>query len=144
MLGEKEPFLCLVVLVLRARPEGNPSKRECAGCEGSRVIFPALLLILDKYSSWRVGRVVQMIFSAVRTTLRSLLRSDLVAELNQTVIDVQRTDSMMGEFVVPRNVNDSTAITVLFMMVSGGGGGGGGGSPEVHDHLHGFECVKVC
>ncbi len=33
----------------------------------------------------------------VRTTLRSLLRSDLVAELNQTVIDVQRTDSMMAE-----------------------------------------------
>ncbi len=37
-----------------------------------------------------------MIRSAVRTTLRSLLRSDLVAELNQTVIDVQRTDSMMA------------------------------------------------
>ncbi len=30
-----------------------------------------------------------MIQSAVRTTLCSLLRSDLVAELNQTVIDVQ-------------------------------------------------------
>ncbi len=38
-----------------------------------------------------------MIRSAVRTTLRSLLRSDLVAELNQTVIDVQRTDSMIAE-----------------------------------------------
>ncbi len=24
---------------------------ECAGCEGSRVIFPALLLTLDEYSS---------------------------------------------------------------------------------------------
>ncbi len=35
--------------------------------------------------------------SAVRTTLQSLLRSDLVAELNQTVIDVQRMDSMMAE-----------------------------------------------
>ncbi len=43
------------------------------------------------------GGVVPMIRSAVRTTLRSLLRSDLVAELNQTVIDVQRTDSMMVE-----------------------------------------------
>ncbi len=53
-----------------------------------------ILLTLDKYSSWRVGRVVPMIRSAVRTTLRSLLRSDLVAELNQTVIDVQRTDTM--------------------------------------------------
>ncbi len=37
-----------------------------------------------------------MIRSAVRTTLRSLLRSDLVAELNQTVIDVQRTDSTVS------------------------------------------------
>ncbi len=32
----------------------------CAGCEGSRVIFPALLLTLDEYSSWRVGRVGPM------------------------------------------------------------------------------------
>ncbi len=59
------------------------------------MILPALLLSLDKYSSWRLGRVVPMIRSAVRTTLRSLRRSDLVAELNRTVIDVQRTDSMM-------------------------------------------------
>ncbi len=66
-------------------------------CVGSRVIFLALLLTLDKYSSWRVGRVVPMIRSAVRTTHCSLLRTDLVAELNQTVIDVQRTDSMMAE-----------------------------------------------
>ncbi len=61
------------------------------------MILPACLLALDKYSSWRVGRVVPMIHSAVRTTLRSLLRSDLVAELNQTVIEVQRMDSMMAE-----------------------------------------------
>ncbi len=60
-------------------------------------MFPALLLTLDKCSSWRLGRVVPMIHSAVRATLRSLLRSDLVAELNQTVIDVQSTDSMMVE-----------------------------------------------
>ncbi len=61
------------------------------------MILTALLLNLDKHSSWRVGRVEPMIRSAVRTTLRSLLRSYLVAELNQTVIDVQRTDSMMAE-----------------------------------------------
>ncbi len=61
------------------------------------MISPALLLTLDKNSPWRVGRVVPMIHSAVRTTLRSLLRSDLVAELNQTDIGVQRTDSMMAE-----------------------------------------------
>ncbi len=41
--------------------------------------------------------VVSMIRLAVQTTLRSLLRSDLVAELNQTVIDMQRIDSMMVE-----------------------------------------------
>ncbi len=62
------------------------------------MILSALLLTLDEYSSWRVGRVVPMISSAVWTTLHSLLRSDLVAELNQTVIDVQRTDSMMAEY----------------------------------------------
>ncbi len=61
------------------------------------MILPALLLTLDKYSSWRVGRVVPMIRSAVRTTFCSLLRSDLVAELNQTVNEVQRMDSMMAE-----------------------------------------------
>ncbi len=48
---------------------------------------------------------------------------------------------------MPKNLNDSTAVTVLFVMVSGGraGGGGGGGefSPEIHDHLHSFERVKL-
>ncbi len=73
--------------------------RGSAGCEGFRVIFPALFLTLDEYSSWRVERVVPIILSAVRTTLRSLLRSDLVAELNQTAVDVQRMDSMMSRTV---------------------------------------------
>ncbi len=66
----------------------NSSQRECAGSEGSRVILPAFLLILDRYSSWRVGRVVP----------NDLLSSPdylPVAELNQ--IDVQKTDSMMAE-----------------------------------------------
>ncbi len=40
-----------------------------------------------------------MIRSAVRTTLRSILRLNLVAERNQTVIEVQRTDSMMAELL---------------------------------------------
>ncbi len=61
------------------------------------MIFPGLLLNLDKYSSLRERRAVPMIRSVVRTTVRSLLWSDLVAELNQTVIDVQRMDSMMAE-----------------------------------------------
>ncbi len=73
---------------LQRRPDGNSSKRECAECEVSRVILPDLLLTLDKYSSWREARVVPMICSAVQTTLRSFLMSDLVAELNQTVIDM--------------------------------------------------------
>ncbi len=42
--------------------------------------------------------------------------------------------------VEPRNLNDSTAVTVLFMMVSGESGGV---SPEVHDHLHCFERVQL-
>ncbi len=43
--------------------------------------------------------------------------------------------------VVPRNLNDSTVVTVLFMIVSGGRAGGV--SPEVHDHLHCFERVEL-
>ncbi len=34
-------------------------------------------------------------------------------------------------------------VVMLFMMVSGERAGGGGGSPEVHDHLHCFECVVL-
>ncbi len=60
------------------------------------MILPVLFLTLDKYSSWRLGRLVPMIRSAVRTTLCSLLWSDWVAELNQTIIEVQRMDSMMA------------------------------------------------
>ncbi len=41
--------------------------------------------------------------------------------------------------MVPRNLNDSTVVTVLFMMVSGEQGV----SPEVHGHLHCFECVEL-
>ncbi len=43
--------------------------------------------------------------------------------------------------VLLRNLNDSTAVTVLFMMVRGGRARGV--SPEVHDHLHSFERVKL-
>ncbi len=129
-----------------------------------------------------------MIRSAVRTTLRSLLRSDLVAELNQTVIDVQRMDSMMAEYTFSAAPvagwtssagEGSTVSAGLFFYIgvdvivslqvlgdgaaqesewlhcshsavhdgvwgeSEGGGGGGGCSPEVHDHLHSFERVKL-
>ncbi len=51
-----------------------------------------------------------MICSAIRTTLSSLLRSDLVVELNQTVIEVHRKDSMM--------IHDSTR-TVSAALLAG-------------------------
>ncbi len=41
---------------------------------------------------------------------------------------------------MPRNLNDSTAVTVLSMMVSGESREV---SPEVHDHLHCFERVQL-
>ncbi len=42
---------------------------------------------------------------------------------------------------MPGNLNDSTAVTVLFMMVSGGRAGGV--SPKVHNHLQCFERVQL-
>ncbi len=58
------------------------------------MIFLAIFLTLDVY---RVGRGAPIIRSAVRTILCSLLIPDFIAEPNQTVIDVHRTDSMMAE-----------------------------------------------
>ncbi len=43
--------------------------------------------------------------------------------------------------VVLRNLNDSTAVTVMFMMVSGGRAGRV--PPEVHYHLHSFDSVYL-
>ncbi len=43
--------------------------------------------------------------------------------------------------VVLRNLNDSTVITVLFMMVRWGESKGV--SSEVHGHVHFFECVEL-
>ncbi len=56
-----------------------------------------------------------MIRSAVRTTLRSLLRSDLVAELNQTVIDVQRMDSMMAEYTFSAGEGSRASAGLFFL-----------------------------
>ncbi len=41
---------------------------------------------------------------------------------------------------MPRNLNDSTAVTVLFMMVSGGRAGGFLLKPTI---IHGFERVQL-
>ncbi len=43
--------------------------------------------------------------------------------------------------VVPRNLNDSTVVTVLFMMVSEGSAEGG--PPEVYYRLHSFERFEL-
>jgi len=40
--------------------------------------------------------------------------------------------------VVPRNLNDSTAASVLSMMKSGNNAG-----VFLHDHFHCFECVQL-
>ncbi len=45
-----------------------------------------------------MGRGAPIIRSAVRTVLCSLLIPDFVAEPNQTVIEVHRTDSMTAEY----------------------------------------------
>ena len=58
------------------------------------MIFPARFLTLEVYRSWMVGRLALMIFSADLTVRWSLFLSSLVADPNQTVIEVHRTDSM--------------------------------------------------
>ncbi len=88
-------------------------------CDGSRVILSALLLTLDEYSSWRVGRVVPMISPAVRITLRSLLRSDLVAELNQTEDrlndgGVELFQQLLWHVELPQLVKDVQPLLSLF------------------------------
>ncbi len=44
------------------------------------------------------------------------------------------------EMVAPRNLNDSTVISAVH---DGEWGESRGVSPEVHDHLHCFECVEL-
>src|SRR4029434_8413531 len=75
-------------------PEGRSLNNLCPGCEGSAVIFPARFLTLEVYRSWMVGRLAQMSFSEDLTDRWSLFLSSLVADPNQTVIEVHRTDSM--------------------------------------------------
>ncbi len=52
------------------------------------MILPALLLALDEYSSWRVGGGGGFAQQSGLPSVLVLLRSDLVAELNPTVIDM--------------------------------------------------------
>jgi len=61
------------------------------------MILPALFLTLEEHRSWRVGRGTPIILSVFRTVRCSLLMSDLVAESNQIVMEVHKTDSMTAE-----------------------------------------------
>jgi len=94
--GKKKVFLCRDVFVASDRSrrldDGNSSNRWCQGLVESVRILSALFLSLEEYRSWRVGRGPPKILSSVRTVHCSLLMSVLVAEPNQTVIDVHRTD----------------------------------------------------
>src|SRR4029434_3283657 len=71
-------------------PEGRSLNNLCPGCEGSAMIFPARFLTLEVYRSWMVGRLAPMIFSADLTERWSCFLSSLVADPNQTVIEVHR------------------------------------------------------
>src|SRR4029434_3328005 len=82
------------VLVLIDRsllPEGSGTRSLCPGWEGSAIIFPARLRVLDAYKSWREGKLQPITFSAERMTRCSLLLSLAVAAAYQMV----RMDSMM-------------------------------------------------
>ena len=96
----KKLTLCRLVLAnsaLYRLPEGRRLNILWPGCEGSRAILVALFQTLDWYRSSMVGRSAAMIFSAARIVRCSLALSRLVAEPNQTVIEVQMTDWMMAE-----------------------------------------------
>ena len=55
-------------------------------------MFPAHFLILDEYRSRMVGSLAPMIFSAVLIVCLSLFLSCLVADPNQTMMEVQQAD----------------------------------------------------
>lgn len=89
--------LCLLVLASRALhrlPDGRSLKSFSAGCERLAEMSPASPLILDQYRSWTEGRPALIILSADRIVLCSLCLPCFVADPNQTVMDLQRTDLM--------------------------------------------------
>lgn len=96
----KKLFLWREVLVLMDRsllPEGSDSKSFCPGWEGSAIIFPARLRVLEANRSWRDGRLQPITFSADRMTRCSLPLSLAVAAAYQMVMEEVRMDSMMEE-----------------------------------------------
>ncbi len=102
----------------------NSSKRECAGCEGPEWFYQLFCSLWMSTVLGECGGLYQWFAQQSGLPSVSLL---LVAELSQAIIEVQRTDSHLWmshfrswDIVVSRNLNDSSAVTVLFMMESGG------------------------
>lgn len=73
----------------------NCGQSKCFSKWHPVALFSAHLLALDLYRSWMEGTSAPMILSADMIVLSSLALSCFVAELNQTVIDMHRTDWMM-------------------------------------------------
>ncbi len=82
--------------------------------------LPALLLTMDKCSSWRLGRVVPMILLAVRTTRHSLLRSDLVADSHWSTEDgfndgrVELFQQLLWQVELPQLAKEIQHLLCLF------------------------------
>src|SRR4029434_8468958 len=67
----KKPLRWREVLVLMDRSlllEGSGTRSLCPGWEGSAIIFPARLRVLDASRSWRDGKLQPITFSAERMT----------------------------------------------------------------------------
>ena len=88
--------LVLANSALYRLPDGRSLNSLCPGCEGSAEIFAARFLTLDRYRSWMGGRLAPIILSAALIVRCSLTLSRLVADPNQTVMEVQSTDWMMA------------------------------------------------
>src|SRR4029434_3728127 len=95
--GKKLPWWreVLVLMDCSLLPEGSVTRSLCPGWEGSAIIFPARLRVVDAYRSWRDGRLQPITFSAERMIRCSLPLSLAVAAAYQTVMEEVRMDSMM-------------------------------------------------
>ena len=91
----KKLTLCRLVLANRALyrlSEGRRLSSLWPGCLGCRAISAALFLTLDWFRSSMVGRSAAMTLSAARIVRCGLVLPRLVADPNQTVIEVQMRD----------------------------------------------------
>lgn len=75
--------------------EGSVQKSLCPGWEGSALIFPVCLSVLEVCWSWRDDRLQPITFSAQRMIHCSLPLSLAVATAYQMVMEEVRMDSVM-------------------------------------------------